>query len=285
VEHKYHAPVANWTSPCPLLNSARVPFDFSTYSAVLLDLDGTLYHEDHVLPGAAALVARLRDQGRTFACLTNSTTSPQRLRERLVGMGIDMPADRIYTAAAAASDYVLQHFPNPPRIFNLATQGLHEMLDGRVRWVSQIGQPCDAVISGAPANTFATPARQQIALYLLRAGAALIGVCADRVYPSPRGLELGSGAMASMLAYAARVTPLFTGKPEPIFFEELCSRLAVDPSRCILIGDNLESDIAGAKRLGMATILTLTGVTHAADVPDIPPHLRPDQIVANLSEM
>jgi 4-nitrophenyl phosphatase len=262
-----------------------VPFDFSPYSAVLLDLDGTLYHEDHVLPGAAALVARLRNEGRTYACLTNSTTSPQRLRERLVRMGIDMPAERIYTAAAAASDYVLEHFPSPPRIFNLATEGLHEMLDGRVEWVTAIGQPCDAVISGAPANVFATPDRQQIALYLLRAGAALVGVCADRVYPSPRGLELGSGAMASMLAYAACVTPLYTGKPEPIFFQELCAKLQVDPARCILIGDNLESDIAGAKRLGMATILTLTGVTHAADVPSIPPHLRPDWIVADLSEM
>jgi 4-nitrophenyl phosphatase len=91
--------------------------------------------------------------------------------------------------------------------------------------------------------------------------------------------------MASMLAYAAGVTPLYTGKPEPIFFQELCTRLGVEPSRCILIGDNLESDIAGAKRLGMATILTLTGVTHAADVPSIPPHLRPDWIVADLSEM
>ena len=267
------------------LTLRRVPFDFSPYAAVLLDLDGTLYHEDHVLPGAAELVARLRSEGRTYACLTNSTTSPLRLRERLVRMGIDMPVERIYTAAAAAADYVLEHFAGPPRVFNLATEGLHEMLDGRVRWVEAIGQACDVVISGAPANTFATAQRQRIALYLLRAGAKLVGVCADRVYPSPRGIEFGSGAMASMLAYAAGVTPIYTGKPEAIFFQELCGKLGVAPDRCVLVGDNLESDIAGAKRLGMATILTLSGVTHASDVSSIPSHLTPDRVIPDLSHL
>lgn len=261
----------------------RIVIDFSSYAAVLLDLDGTIYHEDHVLPGAAELVERLQTEGRIYACLTNSTTSPQRLRLRLARMGIEMPTENIYTAAAAAADYVLEHFPDRPRVFSLATEGLHEMLEGKVKWVEAIGEPCDVVIAGAPANTFATADRQRIALYLLRAGAALVGVCADRVYPSPRGLEFGSGAMTSMLAYSANVTPVYTGKPEAIFFQELCQKLGVEPGRCILIGDNLESDIAGAAGLGMATILTLTGVSHLADVERVAPELRPGRVVEDLT--
>ena len=276
---------ACWTGVGRGSYTSLVSFDFSPYAAVLLDLDGTLYHEDHVLPGAARLVKRLEEEGRKFACLTNSTSSARRLRARLAGMGIEIAVDQIYTAAAAAADYVVQHFPNPPRIFNLATEGLAEMLEGKVRWVEAIGEPCDAVIGGAPANVFATAERQRIALYLLRAGARLVGVCADRVYPSPRGLELGSGAMVNMLAYAANVTPIFTGKPEPIFFEELCGKLGVAPSRCVLVGDNLESDIAGAKRVGMATVLTLTGVTHEADLGTIAAGMRPDWVVRELTEL
>lgn len=250
---------------------------------MLLDLDGTIYHEDHVLRGAAELVGRLQAEGRIYACLTNSTTSPQRLQARLARMGIEIPAENIYTAAAAAADYVLEHFSHPPRVFSLATEGLYEMLEGKVKWVEAIGEGCDVVIAGAPANTFATADRQRIALYLLRAGAALVGVCADRVYPSPSGLEFGSGAMTSMLAYAANVTPVYTGKPESIFFQKLCQKLHVEPNRCILIGDNLESDIAGAARLGMDTILTLTGVSHLADVERVAPALQPGRVVEDLT--
>ena len=262
-----------------------MPYDFSPYAAVLLDLDGTLYHEDHVLPGAADLVRRLQAEKRIFACLTNSTTSPQRLAARLAGMGIDMPPDNIYTAAAAAADYVLENVPKPPRVFNLATEGVAEMLEGQAQWVEQSEEPCDAVIAGAPANIFATADRQRTALYLIRAGAKLIGVCADRLYPSPRGLEFGSGAMSQMLAYAANVTPIYTGKPEPIFFQELCHKLGVDPARCILIGDNLESDIAGAAKLGMATILTLTGVSQRRDLELTQKELKPQQVVEDLTKL
>ena len=264
-------------------------FDFSPFDAVLLDLDGTLYHEEHVLPGAAELVGRIQREDHKYACLTNSTSSPQRLQARLARMGIEMPAANIYTAAAAAADYVLEHCHTPggpPRVFNLATEGLHDMLDGRVTWVvSEHDGPCDAVIAGAPANVFATPDRQRIALCLLRAGATLVGICADRVYPSPRGLELGSGALTHLMAYAAGVSPVFTGKPERIFFEELCRRLGVSPHRCVLVGDNLESDIAGAKQFGMATVLTLTGVTRTQEVPAIPPRLKPDLIVEDLTKL
>src|SRR5436190_983221 len=81
-----------------------------------------------------------------------------------------------------------------------------------------------------PANVFATDERQRVALRILRAGRAmLVGVCDDRVYPSPRGMEFGSGALTRMLAYAANVRPIFCGKPEPVFFDELCHRLGVTP--------------------------------------------------------
>ena len=102
-----------------------MPFDFSPFAAVLLDLDGTIYHEDHCLPGALELVQRLQRENRSFACLTNSTTSPHRLATRLGRMNMTIPPDRIYTAAAAAADYIIETYPLP-RLFNLATEGLEE---------------------------------------------------------------------------------------------------------------------------------------------------------------
>lgn len=298
-----------------------VPFDFDAFDAVLLDLDGTIYFEEHALPGAVELIRRFQAEGRKYACLTNSTSNPERIAARLGRMGVGVDPAHIYTAAAAACDYVMErfggqsgsgggvegwgggvnsdgpvpysttpplHHPTPssrPRVFNLSTEGVNDMLDGKVEWVHDEKSPCDAVICGVPVNVYATDDRQRVAMILLRKGATLVAICADRIYPSPRGMEFGVGAMGAMMAYAANVTPVYTGKPERFFFEELCRRLDVNPSRCVLVGDNLESDIAGAKGVGMRAVLVLTGVSAAEDAARLPASLRPDWIVPGLRDL
>ena len=280
------------------------PFDFDAFDAVLLDLDGTVYYEEHALPGAVELIRRLEARGRKYACLTNSTSSPERISARLLRMGVRLDPSHIYTAAAAACDYVMERFarqspppgggttptpgpaPRKPKVFNLSTEGVHEMLDGKVEWVNDDRGPCDAVVCGVPVNVYATEERQRAAMILLRrTGAELVGICADRVYPSPRGLEFGVGAMSAMLAYAAGVKPVFCGKPERFFFLELCRRLGADPSRCVLVGDNLESDIAGAKGVGMKAVLVLTGVSGRDDAGSLPAERRPDWIAPGLADL
>jgi HAD superfamily hydrolase (TIGR01450 family) len=272
--------------------------DFSPYDAVLLDLDGTIYHENHPLPGAIELIRRLEREGTCYACLTNSGMSPRQLEAKLAGLGVRVDASHIYSCPAATADYVMETFAprrallhgsvqasdaERPRIFNLATDGLHELLEGKVHWVESPEEECDAVCCASPAHSFASKERQWIALQLLRRGAKLIGLCADRLYPSPRGVEFGAGSMTALLAYAANVTPIFCGKPEAVFFHELCRRLKVAPDRCILIGDNLESDIAGAKGVGMAAILALCGVTRREDVAEA--KVQPDRVIGDLREL
>lgn len=274
--------------------------DLARFDAVLLDLDGTVYHEEHALPGAVDLIRRLQQEGRKYACLTNSTSSPARLVARLARMQLQVDPAHVYTAASAAVDYIFDRFgsgagtspplPGPsipiqPRIFNLATEGVFDLLDGRVQWVESTSAQCDAVIVGVPLSVFATQERQRSAMILLRGGAALIAICADRVYPSPRGLEFGVGALAAMLSYASGARPIYCGKPEKLFFEELCRRLAVDPTRCVLIGDNLESDIAGAKSVGMKTILTLSGIGTREEAARLAPDLQPDWIIDDLRNL
>ena len=301
---------------------SRTPIDFNAFEAVLLDLDGTVYFEEHALPGAVDLIRRLQGERRKYACLTNSTSNPERIAARLGRMGVQVDPAHIYTAAAAACDYVMERFagqsalaevgsdgvggdgvntnlqprhpvtphpvtsPKKPRVFNLSTEGVHEMLDGKVEWVNDEKSACDAVVCGVPVNVYATDDRQRTAMVLLRrTGAELVGICADRVYPSPRGLEFGVGAMSAMLAYASGTTPVFSGKPERFFFLELCRRLGADPARCVLVGDNLESDIAGAKGVGMKTVLVLTGVAGRADAERLAPAQRPDWVVPGLPDL
>ena len=205
-------------------------------------------------PAPWDLIRRLQAEGRKFACLSNSTSSPLQIMRRLQHMGVQVPADHIYTAAAAAADFVVETYAPRPRVYNLATEGIQEMLDGRVDWVQAEADPCQAIIIGAPANVYATEDRQRTSLALARKGAALVGISVDRVYPSPRGMEFGAGALTWMLAYASAGKPVFTGKPQEVFFRKLCQKVDAVPARCVLIGDNLESDNQGAKALGMHTV-------------------------------
>ena len=90
-----------------------------------------------------------------------------------------------------------------------------------------------------------------------------------------------------MRIWATRPTssPFSCGKPEEWFFRELCQKLSVDPRRCLLIGDNIESDIAGGRRVGMRTILTLSGVTRQEDLNNLPADHRPDAVFRDLAEL
>jgi ribonucleotide monophosphatase NagD (HAD superfamily) len=198
---------------------------------------------------------------------------------------MNFPAELLYTASSSAVDYILDSFKPTPRVFNLATEGVQEMLDGKVTWTQNEHDPCDAVIIGNPACRYCTIPRMQIAARLIRQGAACIGICADRTYPGNDGLEIGSGATTQLFAYAANVEPIFFGKPQKRFFLGLCQRLGVTPEQCVLVGDNLESDIGGAKSVGMKTVLCLTGVSHRSDLDAASPEQRPDWVIENLLEL
>jgi 4-nitrophenyl phosphatase len=202
-------------------------------------------------------------------------------------MGVTVAERCIYTAGAAAADYVMDHFGQRPRVYNLATDGAQEMLDGKVQWVSAAAEPCDVVLVGTPGSVWATEDRQRVALDILRGqrSCALLGMCADRVFPSPRGIEFGCGAMTAMLSYAADVKPVFTGKPEPVFFHDLCRRIGVEPGRCVLVGDNLESDIYGGNRVGMTTVLALSGVARREDLASLSAERQPRHVIQDLREL
>ncbi len=160
------------------------------------------------------------------------------------------------------------------------------MLRGSATLVESADKPCDVVIAGDPTSSMAGPERQQIAVELLRRGAALVGICADRVYPSHRGIEIGSGAFCAMLSFAAGgLSPVFSGKPQPVFFHELCERLHVHPRRCVMIGDNLEVDVRGAKSVGMQAVLVLTGVSRRHELSAVGSDDAPDLVIDSLADL
>jgi 4-nitrophenyl phosphatase len=262
-----------------------VEIDLTAFDAVLIDLDGTIWHEEVPLPGAIELIAHLQKRNQRYAFVTNSGLSPARLADRLIGMGAKVEPAHFYSAASASCDYVRDHFPKGTKVFSVAGGACEELLGDYVEFIQNEDPNCAVVMSASLANKNATPERFQIALRHILRGAAHIALCADRAYPTPRGFEIGSGAVAEMLAYAAGHKPIYCGKPQRVFFEELCTHLNVSPDRCVLIGDNLESDVAGAKGVGMKSIVPLTGLTTREILAANALGLVPDFVVESLGEL
>lgn len=242
------------------------------YAGVVLDLDGVCCRGDRAIPGAAEAIAQLRAAGVGVAFATNNTTqTPERVAETLLGVGLPVKPEEIVSSATAAAALVQPG----TRCLVVGMTGLRAAL--AERGCSLVDDPGDAqaVVVGLDRNlTYDHLVRGTRALL---AGARFIASNTDRSFPVADGITPGAGAIVAALATASARQPEVAGKPQPAMFEAAAARLPEGPK--LMVGDRVETDIAGAAALGWDTALVLTGVTdaHQARTADpTPTYLAPD---------
>ena len=227
-------------------------------TALLLDMDGVLYHGDSPLPGAAVLLARCSARPHLF--LTNNPIlTPAEVADKVAAMGLPRPEpDRILTSALATARWLAQVRPGY-RYFAVGAGGL----DAALRAYGEPDpQGADVVVVGEGPGLDFESLTLGINLILGR-GARLVATNPDANVDAVRdGRHLvlpGGGALVAAFAAATGVTPTFIGKPEPLLYEMALERLGCSASACLMIGDRPDTDIAGAERLGIWTALVRTG--------------------------
>ncbi len=233
------------------------------YDTILFDLDGVLYRGEEPVPGAAGTVAALRSLGKRIAFVTNnSSRTPDAIAQQLGSLGIDARADEVETSALATA--ALLRNRGVANAFVVGGEGLRSAVGSTgVALVDRGGERADAVVVGIdPSFTYADLVT---GTWLVRGGAALIASNADATYPAADGLILpGAGAIVAALETASGETAEVVGKPNgPIFLEALGRAGGTRP---LVVGDRLDSDIEGARRLGWDSALILTGISTRADV-------------------
>ncbi|MEI7772310.1 MAG: HAD-IIA family hydrolase [Chloroflexales bacterium] len=255
--------------------------DLSTIRAVLFDMDGVLYRGKQVLPGVRDLLAFLDARGVGYACITNNASmTPGQYEEKLAEMGVAMPAGRVLTSALATARHLRGIYPPGTRVFIVGMRGLREALLGDGHFVEDHAAP-ELVVQGA--NFDLTYAILKDAALAIRAGARYVATNPDRTFPSEEGLIPGAGAVMAALVAATDATPLVIGKPAPTMFLVAAEMLGADPQHTLMIGDRLDTDIAGANSAGMPCALVLTGVSQREDVGSGPG--SPDLIISGLPEL
>jgi 4-nitrophenyl phosphatase len=231
---------------------------FSSIRAVILDMDGVLWRGTEVLPGIAEFFAFVRRHRIAFALATNnSTKTVDAYVERLNSVGVPAGPQNVVTSAVATAEYIRCHYPGGTPVYVIGGEGIHHAL-------AEQGYPDNpekaqlVVVGMDPALTYE---KLKIATLRIRAGAHFIGTNGDLTFPLPEGLAPGNGATLAALQAATGVAPLVIGKPERAMFEVALQRLGTSPEQTLMVGDRLETDIAGAQRAGLPTTLVLTGIT------------------------
>src|SRR5262245_2069688 len=244
-------------------------------------MDGVLYRGQMPLPGVNEMLALFERRGITYACVTNnSTLTPEQYEAKLAAMGIAIPAARVITSSVATRRYLEGLAPRGTPAFYIGMEGLREALFGDGYFVYDERQP-QIVVSGLDSG--ATYTKLKIAALAIRAGARFVGTNPDLTLPTEEGLVPGAGAIQALLRAATDVIPVVIGKPEPTMLHAAIDILHADPLRTLVVGDRLDTDIAGAKAANLASALVLTGVTTPADLEQSA--LQPDAVYAGLREL
>ena len=245
---------------------------------ILADMDGVIYRGDEPLPGATAFVRWLDRQGIGLLYITNnSTRTPQQYVEKLARMDILAQEEQILTSSLATRAYLEAQSAPGSSMYLIGEHGLKEALFGDGHFIPEETEP-DYVVVGLDSHLSYEKLRR--ATLAIRRGARFIGSNPDRTFPSPKGIVPGAGTILAALEASTDVPPTVIGKPERWMMEEAIRRLGADPTTTAILGDRLETDILGGQRLGLTTLMVLTGVHKREAIENST--IKPDLVFENL---
>jgi HAD superfamily hydrolase (TIGR01458 family) len=221
--------------------------------AVLLDLDGVLYVEGELLPGAADAVRALRDARKGLRFVTNTTArSRSRTLEKLRGFGIELSEQELVTPAALARQHCEEAGHETVALI------MNEDVKADFEGLREAENRADAVIMGDLGEQFGFPILNR-AFRLVMDGAELIALQKNRFWLTADGLSLDAGPFVAAVEYASSSEAFVVGKPSPAFFELVLADLGAEAPAAAMVGDDIETDIGGARDAGLATVLVRTG--------------------------
>ena len=248
--------------------------------AILLDIDGVLHVSGEPIPGAPDAVRRLRDDGPLRFVTNNTTRSRSDLASELRALGFDVDEGEIETTPVAAARLL-----EGRRVLALTMAAIRSDLEGPVELVEE---DADVVLvggadeSGETGRVFAYENLNR-AFAELRGGARLVALHENAWWQTSHGPLLDAGAYVAGLEYAAGVEAEVVGKPTGAYFESALAGLGAEAEETVMVGDDVESDVRGAKAAGLRAILVRTGKFREAALEAA--QTKPDAVVDSIADV
>ena len=245
----------------------------------LTDMDGVLVHEEVPIPGAQEFIEKLKASGLGFQVLTNNSIyTPRDLRARLLGSGIDVPEDAIWTSAMATAQFLADQRPHGSA-YVVGEAGLTTALHD-IGYVMTDRDPDYVVLGETRTYSFEAITR---AIRLIDDGARFIATNPDPSGPSQAGKLPATGSVAALISTATGRTPYFIGKPNPLMMRTALNRIEAHSETTVMIGDRMDTDIISGLEAGLRTILVATGATASHEVENYP--YRPTRVVDSIADV
>jgi HAD superfamily hydrolase (TIGR01450 family) len=250
------------------------------FDVALTDLDGVLFRGNEPVPYAAEGVAAARKAGMRFVFVTNNASrQPKLAASKLESVRIPAVREDVVTAAEDGVRLMAEHIEPGSKVLVVGGNGLADavMRAGFKLVAGAVERPAAVIQGWSP--TLAWRDLEEAA-YAIESGSAYFATNLDKNLPTEFGFAPGNGAMVQAVVVTTGVRPLAAGKPHASIFHMAAERVAA--RRPLVVGDRLDTDLAGAINAGYPGMMVLTGVNSAADVFMAHPEERPRLIAAAL---
>jgi phospholysine phosphohistidine inorganic pyrophosphate phosphatase len=246
-------------------------------TALLLDLEGTVYQAGRLIENAGEAIAALESRGIRIGYATNTTSRPRATVAReLAEMGLQVSPERLFTAPRAAREDLVRR--GLTRCSLLLRDSLREDFEG----IAFDDEAPEAVVLGDLGDEMSF-ARLNRAFRHVVGGAELVTLARNRYWRAADGLTLDVGAFAAALEFATGRPARLAGKPAPEYWSWALAELGADAAHAAVVGDDLESDVAGAQHAGIAGILVRTGKFRPEELSAS--GVRPDALLGSIADL
>jgi len=245
----------------------------------ICDMDGVLYHGNHLLPGVVEFVEWLNRENKRYIFLTNSSErSPRELQLKLARLGIEVDESHFYTSALATASFLASQCPGGS-VYIIGETGLAKALYDAGFSMNDVNP--DYVVVGETRSY--NYEKIELAVKLVRQGAKLIGTNPDLTGPSERGIIPATKALISPIELATGKRAYFVGKPNPLMMRHAMKQLGTSSEETVIIGDRMDTDIVAGIESEIDTVLVLSGVSTYDTVKQFP--YRPHYIINGVGDI
>jgi HAD superfamily hydrolase (TIGR01450 family) len=223
---------------------------------LVFDLDGCVWTGEVLTPGAAEVLALIRRQGKGLCFLTNNSRARARtMQAKLERLGVEAKEAEVLTPLEILGEVVAQRW-GPSRVLAIGGPELAAVLVEAGHSLVPVDAYRDATVVVVGNDFDFSYERLTAAARAVDAGAAFVTPNIDPRLPMENGQFLpGCGAIVEAVASAAGARPIVIGKPEPPLFELALQRMGLTVDEAAMVGDSIDSDVRGARRVGMTAVL------------------------------